>query len=279
MYNSFALSRKKDIAMKNNQNMLLASVLILIGCNNLIGAVERSQDSMDNLSKQLLNAANVADLGSVRRLLVAKADMEAVNKNGETPLLCVAWRGHADVVRELVTAKANIEAADRFGYTPLIYAAACGKLDVVRELLTARANMEAVNKNGETPLLCVAWRGHADVVRELFAAKANIEATDEKGYTPLHYAVVRGCLWSSTDLCGHLDVVSVFAARANLSTKNNDGETALDLANAKKHAGIVGLLRAQQKTREEKLEPALGYLVNGPLSVPPLCHIAKDYLF
>ena len=179
--------------MMKNKNMLLAGALLLIGCNTLIDAAASS--------KKLLDAVNYAPL---------------------------------DVVRELIAAKANKEATDEWGYTPLTIAGNYGRLDVMRELLAAKANIETVDDFGNTPLICAALNGNLDVVRELINSGANISAKTKKGQTPL------------------------------------------DIANQKKHADIVRVLR---DAREEELEPALGYLVNGPLSVPPLCDITTDYLF
>ena len=53
------------------------------------------------------------DIRIVKLLLDAKANIEAKDKSGQTPLSWAAEEGHVDVVKLLLKAKANIEAEDK----------------------------------------------------------------------------------------------------------------------------------------------------------------------
>ena len=64
-----------------------------------------------------------------------------------------------DVVKLLLNTKANVEAEDKDGGTPLSCAAKNGHVDVVKLLLNAKANVEAEDKDGGTPLSCAAENG------------------------------------------------------------------------------------------------------------------------
>ena len=63
-----------------------------------------------------------------------------------------AMQGHADVVTALLEAGAIVDAVNKQGQTPLHVTAGQGHADVARALLAAGAIVEVVNKQGDTPL-------------------------------------------------------------------------------------------------------------------------------
>ena len=94
------------------------------------------------------------------------------------------WSGPADVVRMLLEARANPDAPNKFGLTPLHCAALGGHADVVRTLLEEGANPTATDALGRTPLRLAAWQDqfglpvrYAAVV-ELLAAAAMPDKID-----------------------------------------------------------------------------------------------------
>ena len=58
-------------------------------------------------------------LPRVVELLEWKSDIEAADKNGNTPLHLASWKGHVEVVRELVRRGAQIGAKRKSSSTPL----------------------------------------------------------------------------------------------------------------------------------------------------------------
>merc|ERR1711879_615130 len=59
---------------------------------------------------------------SLIELLKARADVEAKNKHGHTPLIAAAWGGkHVNVAR-LIQARAELNIKDNYGKTALVYA-------------------------------------------------------------------------------------------------------------------------------------------------------------
>ena len=123
----------------------------------------------------------------------------------ETRLGMASRRGHLARVRELCDWRADIEAADKNGSTPLWWASHFGHLDIVRELLGRGANVEA-SQGGSTSLYGASYHGHLDIVRELLASGANVIAACNSGWTPLmssscsgHVEVVRAMLAAGAD--------------------------------------------------------------------------------
>ena len=91
----------------------------------------------------------------VELLLANKAEVNAKDKNGDTPLHEAAFMDHSDVAALLLANKADINAKGKDGDTPLHVAAAKGHKDVAELLLTKGADVNPKNNNGWTPLsLC-----------------------------------------------------------------------------------------------------------------------------
>jgi len=78
--------------------------------------------------------------------------------------------GHAVVVTALLEAGASVDAVDKEGGTPLHYAAGHGHADVARALLEAGASVRAANQQRKTPLHLAADQGHTEVSTALLNA-------------------------------------------------------------------------------------------------------------
>jgi hypothetical protein len=139
---------------------------------------------------RLGRAAVAGKLARVRELGDWRADIEAANVNGATPLWCASFNGHVDVVRELLARGANIEAASNNGATSL-FASQFGRLDIVRELLARGANVNAATNDGSTPLIRASLRGEVEVVRVLLAAGADKRFMENNGATATSLAGTR----------------------------------------------------------------------------------------
>ena len=120
----------------------------------------------------------------VRMLVDAKANVaskpvfggyqplhQAVRKKGN-------FRPRCKVISALVSCKADIEAHDNKGFTPLAHAAENGALAHVRHLLKLKANPDGTTKD-LSPLYAACWRGAVDVVKVLLDAGADPLAGEE----------------------------------------------------------------------------------------------------
>ncbi len=90
----------------------------------------------------------------------------------------------------LLANKADINAKDKHGYTPLHRMAFNGIVEMVEWLLENKADVSAVTDKGSTPLHLAIMDYHKEVVEALLSHKANINAKNNLGYTALHCAAI-----------------------------------------------------------------------------------------
>jgi ankyrin repeat protein len=105
-----------------------------------------------------------------------------------TPLHRAVIEGNRAETDRLLAAKADVNAKDRFGRTPLVWAAACNAQKAAAKLIAAKADVRIADAEGRTPLLEAAWACDAQIIEALLAAGASVKDTDADGWTPLHFA-------------------------------------------------------------------------------------------
>ena len=119
-------------------------------------------------------------------------------------IVFAAARGLEDFVELLIRHDAQIDAVDKFGNSPIYYAAIGDHVGVVEILLDGGANVNLQNRRGMTPLMMAASDGHLATVQALIDAKADPSLTDYTGRTAWDWAqrgdrshVLRGYLKSA----------------------------------------------------------------------------------
>lgn len=99
-----------------------------------------------------------------------------------------AYNEALDLVKKLIRDKAEVNAVDCDGFTPLHEAGRLGEMLVLEPLIRAGAQADTPSKFGITPLHCVAGSRREDGLR-LFLTRARplpVNAPDQAGFTPLH---------------------------------------------------------------------------------------------
>jgi ankyrin repeat protein len=134
----------------------------------------------------------------VEYLLELKADISARSKDNELTPLHEASTG--ETAELLLLARADVDASDAWGMTPLHLAAERGALEVVRCLLQYRADARRADGLGRTPLHLAAGRGRKAVVEELASHGADLDARDAAGRSALDHATAHGCAEAATAL-------------------------------------------------------------------------------
>ena len=102
--------------------------------------------------------------------------------------------GHLGAVEALLGARAEVDAADGAGNTPLALAAYAGHLSVMEALLAAGADNSRANNRGQHALHAAANRGQTEAAQWLLAHGARLEHASDHGASALHFAAGDGHL-------------------------------------------------------------------------------------
>jgi ankyrin repeat protein len=162
---------------------------------------------------------------AVESLIADKADIDAKDSLGTTPLIYAAIKGHETIVEKLLNAGANPNTVCFRGGAALHRAAAYDYLGIVKLLLAHKEIDVNAHHSGwghESPLMLAAENGHADVVKELLG-RSDIRINDlSGGYSALHLAV----RYEQTE------AVKLLLAdpRIDVELRNQDGWPALVMA-------------------------------------------------
>ncbi|KAF4975350.1 hypothetical protein FZEAL_7848 [Fusarium zealandicum] len=228
-------------------------------------------------------AAYQGEVGVMRLLSAAGADLEARNNENRTPLsLAAVWQSESVVELLLTTEGVDVNPRDSKGNTPLSLAAKSGSIYIVELLLAAEGvDVNSQNSSGDTPLCIAAYYGDADVVNTLmFAGGLNfdtkgldINARGNDGKTALHHAaamghgaVARYLLWPDiidaniqeesgraplhhAAKGGHQDIVILLleVETVDVNCRDLQGLTPLALASMAGHASVVEMLLAHEE--------------------------------
>jgi len=134
------------------------------------------------------SAATNGEKDTLEYLIENGADLEVINKDGQTPLICAAMKGHLEALTYLVDKGSNIEAADGKMKTALHWAAINGHSEIAKYLAENGANIEAKDNELKTALHWAAQKDKPEVVEILTDKNALLEERDSNGMTALHLA-------------------------------------------------------------------------------------------
>ncbi|MGE0446454.1 MAG: ankyrin repeat domain-containing protein [Vicinamibacterales bacterium] len=220
--------------------------LVWVGMLVLVGAMGTTASMQSASDARVIAAARAGDNAAVRRLIAARADVNAAERDGSTALLWAVYNADLEMTRALVAAGAKVDTANRYGVTPLLQAARTGETAIVEALLTAGANPTLAHPEGETPLMAAARSGKVEAVRLLLARGADVNETDE-------YQEQSALMWAASE--GHLNVVQALleaGANPNLKAK----ETALTQRRHGDHptGGFTPLMWAVRNGNEDVVE-------------------------
>lgn len=200
----------------------------------------------------------------VAMVLNAGADVNADARGDGRTILYASIGGNKEIFDLLLKAGADINAKDDRGKTPLWYACIRGFKEYVELFLKAGADIDARDNWASTPLMGAVRELEKDIVELLLARGADVNAKTIDGDTVLMYAV---------DACGDVDdqmkkkmvshyqiddfekfmiarygknkeiIKLLLAHGADVNAKNNNGESALDIAKKCGKKEIIELLQ------------------------------------
>ncbi len=218
----------------------------------------------DSGARPLHWAAITSHKDAAELLLANKANVNAKDNAGKTPLYVAASQGYGgfvgafegreDVAELLITSGADVNAKDDAGETPLSAAADSGFKYVAELLLANKADVNAKTAKGETALFKAVSGGYKDVAELLLANKADVNAKTHDGNTPL-YEAVRQNRKDLTEL--------LLANKADVNIKDNHGQTPLHWAANKGMAELLLTNKAHVNAEDNKGETPLHDAVKG----------------
>jgi hypothetical protein len=140
--------------------------------------------SIQGNAGDLHDAAQNGDIVKVRQLIEQGVDVNARDKDQNTPLDYAAWRGgNTDVVKLLIEKGANVNEVGEAG--PLHLAARTGRTDVAKLLIEKGADVNARDNIRQwTPLHEAANFGNTEVAKLLIEKGADVNAKDKWQSTP-----------------------------------------------------------------------------------------------
>jgi ankyrin repeat protein len=213
-----------------------------------------------------------ASLRSLKALAAAKADLNAPDGRGRTPLSIALDAGFTTLFNTLLDLGAD---ASREAWSentpagtldaPLTIAARNGNLDLLKAMLAAKPSIDRPAKNGTTALTAAAAAGRWDAVDLLVASGANVNAPGINGNTALAYAVaakneaaVSGLLGKNANLNTRIagatlvmrattdnqdKILSLLLGKgADPNTRSGDNVAPLHRAVVDKHDALVNIL-------------------------------------
>ena len=116
-----------------SRSILALFILMIVSGMTIVAAT-----AVDDV--RLATAVKNRDIATVRTLLKQKADPNAADVDGTTPLIWAAHNGDAETGKLLIAAGANVKATNRYGVSALVEAATIGDVAMIEALLKAGAD-------------------------------------------------------------------------------------------------------------------------------------------
>ncbi|MBP5403978.1 MAG: ankyrin repeat domain-containing protein [Elusimicrobiaceae bacterium] len=215
----------------------------------------------------LFDAVKFGFTEEVGNIIEQGINVNILNSNGETPLIVAVKNGKDTILDILLSAKANVSIKDKDGFSALLYAASAGNPQSVESLLQAGANPNDTLPNNQTALMLAARSGNSETVHLLIEAGADVMKCADNGYSVSLYAVIGGSITALQELLKHgvakmetpqgttalmlavreenLNMVKfLLEMNADVNARDNNGQTALKIANVHNKPEIIALLKS-----------------------------------
>uniref|UniRef100_A0A8D0GQK8 Ion transport domain-containing protein n=1 Tax=Sphenodon punctatus TaxID=8508 RepID=A0A8D0GQK8_SPHPU len=235
-------------ARVGNADVLL-EMLKHIGGNGMQQSINKQAK---NGWSPLLVAAERGHTEVVKILLQNHARVDVFDEHGKAALHLAAENGHDQIVALLLWHKAFVNAKTKLGLTPLHLSAQNGYNYLAKLLVESHAaSIDAMTLTKRTPLHLAGSSGQLDVCTSLLSMNADIHATDIQGQTPLHLAAENN----------HSEVVKFFLKHKPelVTSANMEGSTCAHIAASKGSVAVVkellkfnkvGVIAARNKTND-----------------------------
>ncbi len=195
----------------------------------------------------VLCARERGQAATARALIEAGADVNSVDKFGDSALGLAAWRGKQEFVDLLLEKGARLPEGEPKRRQLAAEAASHGLTALFQRLADQIPDLKAAAEDGDL-LNAAASGGSAGIVAALLAKGCDPARADRFGWTPLHYAARDG----RTDAARTL-----IAKGAPLDTRNIMGQTPYNVAQERGMTTVAALLVEKGADRSEIRFPIL----------------------
>lgn len=214
-----------------------------IDLSNLDFGNEQSQmiDMLDDLQvavsdeqgmpQSLIQAVEKGDKSVVRKMIVAKADIDGKNEQGDAAVNLALYNGDIEIVEMLIEAGANVNLMSSDGVFPLHSAVLLKQVELTKKLLKSNAKVNCKDINGDTPLIIAVTGQQIEVAALLLHYGAEINSVNNINFSALHLA-------AGLNNISLLNLLIEKGADVNLMTSN----TPLHQAAASGHVKMVKIL-------------------------------------
>lgn len=172
-------------------SILLAISLMCAGCSAPVKESTPINKDVNDMSKQLILAAERGDTHQVKRLLNEGANINERDDRGRTAIMAGTHANKPETVKLLIEAGADINLQDNMKDNPFLYAGAEGLTEVLKLLIQAKADTKLTNRYGGSALIPAAEKGHVENVKLLLTeTDVNVNHINNLGWTALLEAVI-----------------------------------------------------------------------------------------
>ena len=195
-----------------------------------IPAIDYKTSNTDKYTALWL-ASQQGHLEIVKWLISKQADVNAARESdGRTALQAAIYNENLSVVQELVEHGAEVNKSNYKQFTPLYHAVETENLSIIKFLIKHNADINKACFSGDQPIHMAAFLSNILIMKILFDHGASINATSNIGNTLLHEVLWEG---SKADPADKLKATKYLLSKSvNPQTPNNEGKTAVDLAQA-----------------------------------------------
>ena len=163
------------------------------------------------------------------------ADVNAINRAGQTALMCAYGTENTVAISVLLNAGANPDIADVTGYTCLhVGVMSCSCKETLQELIDHGVDVNATDTEGQTALMVACLKGNENAIVVLLNAGADPDIPDVTGHKCLQNASFGGC--------GKDIMLAILEHGANVNDTDKWNRTALMAACDKRNADAVHVL-------------------------------------
>jgi len=235
----------QPVAHRHLFNHLLSGLRLVVGLGFCVLAIPAVQAQVAPSASEVAQytglhaATHKGDIAALEKLVAKKADINARDTYGRTPLHVATFARQRDMIRALAKAGANLELLESDRYDAVTIASVADDEETLKLLLSLGASARLTTSRYDgTALIAAAHLGHDGVVKQLIAAGAPLDHMNNLHWTAVIESIVLG-----NGGARHQEVLrALLAAGASTRLTDRQGTTPLAQARSRGYEAMVQML-------------------------------------